>query len=223
MPAGAGLILRLAINVSFDFADMKKTILILTTFVVMAMAGSAVAAEGQKVATIDLRKVFDNYWRTKQADASLKEQAADLEKESKMMVDQFRKGEANYKKLLDSANDQALSAAERDKRKKEAENELLGLRDLETRIKQFDNTSRTTLGEKQRRMRDNILQEIRDTIKARVRTGGYTLVLDTAAETPNGTPIILFSAGNDDLTDTVLAQLNVNAPAATPGKTDPKP
>jgi outer membrane protein len=202
---------------------MKKTILILTGWAIMAMAGNAIAAEGQKVATIDLRKVFDNYWRTKQADASLKEQAADLEKESKMMVDQFRKGEASYKKLLDSANDQALSAAERDKRKKEAENELLGLRDLETRIKQFDNTSRTTLGEKQRRMRDNILQEIRDTIKARVRTGGYTLVLDTAAETPNGTPIILFSAGNDDLTDTVLAQLNINAPAATPGKTDPKP
>ena len=198
---------------------MKKTILILAAC--MAVTLSAVAAEGQKLATVDLRKVFDNYWRTKQADASLKEQAADLEKESKMMVDQFRKGEGNYKKLLDGANDQALSTAEREKRKKEAENELLSLRDMETRIKQFDNTSRTTLGEKQRRMRDNILQEIRDTIKAKVKNGGYTLVLDTAAETANGTPIILYSAGNDDLTDAVLAQLNVNAPA--PGKSDPKP
>ena len=200
---------------------MKKIFVLLTAC--MAMAWTSAAAEGQKIATIDLRKVFDNYWRTKQADASLKEQAADLEKESKIMVDQFRKGEANYKKLLDSANDQALSATEREKRKKEAENELLGLRDLETRIKQFDNTSRTTLGEKQRRMRDNILQEIRDTIKARVKNGGYTLVLDTAAETPNGTPIVLFSAGNDDLTDTVLSQLNVNAPAATPARTGTPP
>ena len=200
---------------------MKKMILILTACVAMTL--SVAAAEGQKIATVDLRKVFDNYWRTKQADASLKEQAADLEKESKMMVDQFRKGEGNYKKLLDGANDQALSATEREKRKKEAENELLSLRDMETRIKQFDNTSRTTLGEKQRRMRDNILQEIRDTIKAKVKNGGYTLVLDTAAETVNGTPIVLYSAGNDDLTDTVLAQLNVNAPAATPGKSDPKP
>ena len=199
---------------------MKKTILVLMAGVAMTMG--VAAADAQKIATVDLRKVFDNYWRTKQADASLKEQAADLEKESKVMVDQFRKGEANYKKLLDGANDQALTAAEREKRKKEAENELLGLRDLEARIKQFDNTSRTTLGEKQRRMRDNILQEIRDTVKARVKTGGYTLVLDTAAETPNGTPIVLFNAGTDDLTDAVLSQLNVNAPAATPGKTDSK-
>lgn len=198
---------------------MKKTILILTSTLMLALGASA----EHKVATVDLRKVFDNYWRTKQADANIKEQAADLEKERKSMVDRFQKGEESYKKLLDGANDIALAAAERDKRKKEAENELLNLRDMETRIKQFDNTSRATLGEKQRRMRDNILQEIRDTIKAKVKPGGYTLVVDTAAETPNSTPIVLYTAGNDDLTDAVLAQLNLNAPAATPGKADEKP
>ena len=46
---------------------------------------------------------------------------------------------------------------------------------------------------------------------------------DTAAETPNSTPIVLYTAGNDDLTDVVLSQLNINAPAATPGKADAKP
>src|ERR1041384_4513108 len=171
---------------------MKKTILILNMCVTILL--SAGAAEGQKIATIDLRKVFDKYWRTDQADANLKEQAADLEKERKVMLDQLQKGEESYRKLFDDANDQALSAAEREKRKKDAENELLGLRDMEARIKQFDNTSRTALGEKQRRMRDNILQEIRDTVKAHVKKSGHTLVIDTAAETVNGTPIVLFNA-----------------------------
>ena len=198
---------------------MKTRILILTSCLVLALGASA----QQKMATIDLRKVFDNYWRTKQADASLKDQAADLEKERKIMMDQFQKGDERYKKLVDGANDQALSSAERDKRKKDAENELLGLRDMEARIKQFDNTSRTTLGEKQRRMRDNILQEIRDTVKAAVKKSGHTLVIDTAAETVNGTPIVLFNANIDDLTDAVLAQLNINAPATTPAKSDAKP
>lgn len=198
---------------------MKTRILILTSCLVLALGASA----QQKMATIDLRKVFDNYWRTKQADASLKDQAADLEKERKIMMDQFQKGDERYKKLVDGANDQALSSAERDKRKKDAENELLGLRDMEARIKQFDNTSRTTLGEKQRRMRDNILQEIRDTVKAAVKKSGHTLVIDSAAETVNGTPIVLFNANTDDLTDAVLAQLNINAPATTPAKSDAKP
>src|ERR1043165_2948007 len=139
-------------------------------FLILLLASSVCgfSAEVQRIATIDLRKVFDNYWRTKQADANLKDQAADLEKERKSMVDSYQKGEDGYKKLLDAANDPAISTPEREKRKKDAENELLGLRDLEARIKQFDNTSRTTLGEKQRRMRDNILAEIRDTIKAKV-------------------------------------------------------
>ena len=195
---------------------MKKTLLILSACLVLALG--AAAAETQKIATIDLRKVFDNYWRTKQADLNLKDQAAELEKDRKSMLDMFQKSEEKYKKLLDGANDPALAAAERDKRKKDAENELLGLRDLETRIKQFDNTSRTTLQEKQRRMRDNILTEIRDTIKAKVKTGGHTLVIDTAAETANGTPVVLFTANTDDLTDVVLAQLNLGAPAPTPAK-----
>ncbi len=201
---------------------MKKTIAILIPCLVFALGAGA--ADMQKVATIDLRKVFDNYWRTKQADANLKDQAADLEKERQVMVEQFQKNEAAYKKLLDGANDQALATTERDKRKKDAENALLGLRDMETRIKQFDTTSRTTLGEKQRRMRDNILQEIRDTVKAKVKSTGHTLVVDTAAETVNGTPIVLFNAGVDDITDSVLQQLNINAPAVLPAaKNDAKP
>jgi outer membrane protein len=200
---------------------MKKTILIFSFCCALGL--SAAAAEAQRIATVDLRKVFDNYWRTKQADAKLKEDAADLEKDRKTMIDQFQKGEVDYKKLLDGANDPAISTAERDKRKKDAENELLGLRDLESRIKQFDTTSRATLGEKQRRIRDNLLSEIRDTIKAKVKSGNYSLVIDTAAETPNGTPIILFNSGSDDLTEPVLSQLNVNAPPPTAGKSDPKP
>jgi outer membrane protein len=199
---------------------MKKTLSILAASFALCVGASA--AE-QKIATIDLRKVFDNYHRTKQADASLKDQAAELKKESDAMIDQFRRMESNYTKLIDSANDQALAQAERDKRKKEAENALLGLREMEMRIKQYDQTSRTTLTEKSRRVRENLLNEIRDTVKARVKNTGHTLVIDTAAETVNGTPIVLFSTGVDDITDAVLAQLNVGAPASTTTTNTAKP
>ncbi len=91
---------------------------------------------------------------------------------------------------------------------------------MENRIKQFDATSRAQLAEKQRRIRDNLLTEIRDTVKAKVRATGYALVLDSAAETPNGTPIILYSSGYDDLSDAVLKDLNANAPAGAGTKTD---
>ena len=189
---------------------MKKTLLVLTSCFLLALGASA--AEAQKIATIDLRKVFDGFWKTKQADAKLKEDAGELEKDRKIMVDQFQKSEERYNKTVEGVKDLALSSAERDKRKKDAENELLGLRDMEGRIKQFDNTSRAQLAEKQRRIRDNILTEIRETVKLKVKTANYTMVLDTAAETPNGTPIVLYTNGSDDLTDPVLKELNINAP-----------
>lgn len=198
---------------------MKKRLLIACSCVLLALGASAV---DQKIATIDLRKVFDNYWRTKQADVKLKEDAGELEKDRKIMVDQFQKNEEKYAKLLDSIKDPALAPAERDKRKKDAEGELLGLREMENRIKQFDATSRAQLGEKQRRIRDNILSEIKETIKAKVRTEGYTLVFDTAAETPNGTPILLYTSGNDDITEIVLKELNINAPPPSAAKTPEK-
>ena len=197
---------------------MKKTLLVLTSCFLLACGASA--AEAQKIATIDLRKVFDGFWKTKQADAKLKEDAGELEKDRKIMVDQFQKSEERYNKTIEGVKDLALAPAERDKRKKDAENELLGLRDMEGRIKQFDNTSRAQLAEKQRRIRDNILTEIRETVKLKVKVANYTMVLDTAAETPNGTPIVLYTNGGDDLTDAVLKELNINAPATPAAKPD---
>src|SRR6266545_4489453 len=99
-------------------------------FLTLLLASSVAvfAADAQKIATIDLRKAFDNYWRTKQADANLKDQAADLEKERKLMLDQYQKAQESYKKTMDGVSDPAVSSEERDKRKKSAETELLGLR-----------------------------------------------------------------------------------------------
>ena len=179
------------------------------------------AAE-QRIATIDLRKAFDKYWRTVQADANLKEQAADLEKERKAMTDDFQKRQDSYRKTLDAANDPALSATERDRRKKQAEDDLLNLRATEDRIRQFDNTSRTTLGEKQRRVRDQILSEIKEKVKVKAKSGNYTMVLDTAAESVNNTPFLLYNGATDnDLTDAVLGELNINAPKDLPKITEP--
>src|SRR5262249_37445130 len=70
-----------------------------------------------KIATVDLRKVFEGYYKTKQADSQLRERGADAEKQYKSMLDDYTKANDEYKKLVESANDQAVSSEERDKRK----------------------------------------------------------------------------------------------------------
>ncbi len=195
---------------------MKKLLLNLVSGLVLVSLGSSSSWAQSHIATIDLRKVFDNYWKTKQADASLKDHAAEMEKEHKNMFEDWKKAKEAYNELLASANDQAVSSDERDKRKKAAEVKLKFIKDTEETILQYEKQARITLDDQKRRMRDNILGEIRALLNAKAKTGGYGLVIDTAAETPNSTPIILFSSNENDMTDAILTQLNTTAPADTP-------
>lgn len=200
---------------------MKKTLLAAVLLSFLALGAQAQT----KTAVIDLRKVFDNYYKTKQADGVLKSEAKDLEDQRQEMITNLRKGEEEWKKLLDKANDQSLSADERGKSKQTAEKKLISLKEDEQTLQQFESSSRAKLAEKQRRKRDLILEEIRDAIKARAKASGYTMVIDVAAESVNNTPVVLFSDADakNDLTDAILSQINAGAPvdATKPAETKP--
>jgi Skp family chaperone for outer membrane proteins len=178
---------------------------------ICCLLSSAAQAE-TKIGLIDLRKVFDKYYKTLQADSNLKDEAGDLEKQRKEMVDNFKKGEDEWKKLLDKSNDQAITAEERAKSKQAAEKKLIELKDMETTVAQFERSSRAKLGEKQRRKRDAILEEIREVINTKAKAAGYTMVVDIAAASINDTPVILYNNGENDFTESVLTQLNAAAP-----------
>ncbi|HKS38649.1 MAG TPA: OmpH family outer membrane protein [Verrucomicrobiae bacterium] len=191
-----------------------------------ALVTAASAQAQTKIAIIDLKKVFENYWKRNVADAQLKERAADFEKVRKGFVDEFQKADEEYKKLMEGASDQAVSTDERDKRKTAAEKKLREINEIKQTLQLHDQNSRETLGTQTRRMRDKILGEIREVIDSKAKSGGYSLVVDTAAETPNLTPIVLYDNGQNDLTDDVLAQLNAGAPAGAikpPGDSGEKP
>src|SRR5678816_3877611 len=121
---------------------MKNMKTILCT---LALCALSLSSYGQaKIALVDLRKVFDDYYKTKAADATLKDRAGDLDKERKALVDQGQKLTDDYKKALDGANDQAVALEEREKRKKTAESKLLEIKELEQNLAQFDRQSQTT-------------------------------------------------------------------------------
>lgn len=177
---------------------------------ISALGGSAVA-QG-RLATIDLRKVFDGYWKTKQADSALKDRAADMEKEYNNMREDLKKAREDYQGLLNGANDQAVSSEERDKRKKAAEEKLKYLKQTDDSMTQYERQARATLDEQRKRMRDNILGEIRTVLNAKAKAANFSLVIDVSSESANNTPNILYSNNENDLTQDILSQLNAGAP-----------
>jgi outer membrane protein len=165
-----------------------------------------------KIAVVDMKRAFDSYYKTKQAEANIKEQAGQSDKVYKGMIDDYKQANEEYRKLVDGSQDQAVSADERDKRKRSAEKKLLELQEIEKSVKQFETQARTTIGEMEKRLRDKIVGEIREVVNTQAKAAGYSLVFDLAAVTAYQTPIILYSTG-DDLTEGVIRAINANAPA----------
>jgi hypothetical protein len=132
------------------------------------------------------------------------------------MVDDFEAVKGEFETLRDAANDQALAAAERESRQTDAEKKLLELRQIEQDIAQFENTSKSTLMEQQRRMRDRILEEIKEVVAIKAQEKSLALVIDVAAETINQTPVVLYNNGANSITKEVLAELNARGPVDLP-------
>ena len=189
----------------------------------VSLLGGSASAQG-RIATIDLRRVYENYWKTKQVFAGLEDRAADLKKDRKPMIDDLKRANDEYQASLTEANNQTLSLEEREKRKKSAEDKLRQIKDMEEAITQYDRQANASVVEQGKRMRDKILEEIRMAVSGKAKSAGYALVIDPGAESGNGnaaagtpgTPVFLYANNENDITDAVLAQLNAGAPAETP-------
>ena len=188
---------------------------------------------------MDLDKLMANYWKAKQDNAALEDYKAELEKEDRDLRDTLKKATAEYQKVLADANDQAIAAEERDRRKKSAESKLKDLKDMNDAIMKYDASAQSNLAAQHGRSRDKILEDIRTAINAKAKSAGYALVLDTSAKsanrslelmslvlsqgsaadataelakTPSG---ILYASSENDLTEELLKQLNAGAPPET--------
>lgn len=197
----------------FCFPISMKSVLrtIFPTILLMTLLNSPALAQ-QKIATVDMRKLFDDYWKTKQAEAALNDRKTELSKEDRSFLDNLQKDRDEYQKLLDAASDQAISAEERDKRKQAATDKYTEIQNSQTTIAQFERQAQATLAEQTQRMRSDIIKEITAAVTSKAKTAGYTMVLDLAGQSINQTPVVLYTDGQNDLTAAVLAQLNAGAP-----------
>lgn len=194
---------------------MNKLIVRVLLVLGLAGLGGFTAHAQTRIATVDFKKAVNGYWKTKEATLALKDRREDLLKELKGLTDDIKKAEDEYKKLLDSANDDAISAGEKEKRKLAAEAKLKSITELKERAREFDRNASATLNEQAQRMADRIDEKIRATVSARAKASGFSLVFDTSARGQEQKNVVVYSADDNDLTAAVLEQLNSDAPPET--------
>lgn len=181
----------------------------LRLLIVAALMAAALSASAQsKIASVDMKKIFNGYLKTKTAQSIMDKKKSELIKELKDMAEGLDQARKDYKQLLDQANDQAISTDERDKRKTSATEKARDVSSRQVAFEQYQRQAETRLADESQRMVGGLVADIQKAVADKARIGGYTLVVDTASASASGTPAVLYADPSTDITPSVLAQLN---------------
>ena len=175
-----------------------------------------------KIATVDLTKLFKEYYRTKIIEQDFNEQSKVYRNYINRQAEILRKNEAEFRKKLNESLNVALAPAEREKRKAEVQSMERELKRSRAELEQYAAGRAKALQQSAAEQRLKVIEEIRAEIRRRAAIEGYTVVLDSSAQSINGAPQLLYSAESLDITDKVLTELNRGAKQPAANKTTSK-
>lgn len=161
---------------------MRKAVVVLCVGIFMGLVGTSFAAE--KLAYVDLSKIFGEFYKTKDYDKVLsdKETAYSTEREKKV-------GE------LKALQDKMSLLSDKEKETKRA--------DVESKVKafqEFDRQKQTDLRKEQDEKMKEILKDIELAVKKYAEQEGYTIVFNDR--------VLVYQTKNLDITDKVIEILN---------------
>lgn len=178
-------------------------------------AGVPAPASAQEGATrivgVQLEKLFNEYYKTKRADAQLRSQAEEFNKERQTLISEAEAAQKEFTSLRDEAQSPALTEEARSAKRAQAEEKLLVIRGQESKIKQFEELRSKQLDEQSRRMRRGLVEEIHEAVRTFAKSRGYDLVLDLSGNSMNGVETVLYASVQLDITREVLDQINLAA------------
>jgi outer membrane protein len=188
---------------------------ILCSLFISAIALGAASAQDLKVGIVDMTRVFQEYYKTKDAEKKVNDGKAIAKKELDERNARYKQLIEKYQNYAKEIKDPSMSEELRSQKQTEAQDVASEARSLEREKKEFAERRQRQLLEQVERMRKAILEEIRDLVQDMAKEQNYDLVFDKSGLGSRGIPFLLHSKDGVDFSDVVLAKLNVDAPAAT--------
>jgi outer membrane protein len=199
-----------------------KALLHLVLAAVLMLGGFFTASAQQlRIGTVDMKKVFANYQRTKEEEARINEERHRLKKELDDMMQAYEKATDEVAKLSEDINRPELSPTAKAEKTKLREAKIREVRDKETAIREFQGSNEKKLADETMRVRSNLVDAINVVVIAKVKANQYDLVFDRSGQSLNSVPILLYAKDAYDFTDDVIKALNQSdspAPRAPPVK-----
>lgn len=189
---------------------MKNRLLAL--FTLAAAAVTLPAQPAFKLVVVDMAKVYDNHYKTEEANAKFREaeqkaqeQIDELNKQGQTMVDE-------YKDLVDQSKNTVLTAEARSKAEVDAQKKLEEIQRKRNEVQNFSVNTRNSLQQRIKTHRDLLLEEIAKVVNDLAKKRGATLVLDKSGPTLFGISNVIYTDPSYDITDEVLKEVNKDRP-----------
>jgi Skp family chaperone for outer membrane proteins len=193
-----------------------KRILVTLTLAAAFSAVSATSAHAQmKVGIVDMNKVFTSYYKTKDAESRLNDARAQAKTDLDGRLQTLKTNMEEINKLEAEATKPELTADKKQTAIKTRDEKIAEVRTLDREIAEFRQTRERQLQEQFVRMRGDIVQDIMKVVDGRVKSEGFDLVFDKSGQGISQVPVVLYSAASMDFSDSVITELNKNAPKKT--------
>jgi outer membrane protein len=206
---------------------MKKHVLLTLVLAMLGASVSSASAQALKIGSVDMKKVFESYHKTKDAEAKINEARNNAKKELEDRLDIQKKKMEEVQKMNTEIENPALSKEAKETKTKTRDESIAELRTMDRENSEFRANREKQLQEQSVRMRAGIVEEINKIVDAKVKAESYDLVFDKSGPSLNGVPIVLYSRDAYEFTNDVIAALNKNkaketSEAAAPAKDAPK-
>lgn len=201
---------------------MNKMIRTLITLAAFGAGSTALLAQpAVKLVVVDMAKVYDNHYKTEEANAKFRdaeqkaqEQVEELNKQGQSLVDE-------YKELMEQSKNTVLTPEARSKAEGDAQKKLEDIQRKQGEVQNFRTNTQRSLQQRIKTHRDLLLEEITKVVNDLAKRQGATLVVDKSGPTLFGIPSVLYSDPAYDLTDAVVKEVNKDRPAPAPAAPTP--
>jgi len=195
------------------------------------LAPVTLASADLKIAVVDLSKAFDSYYKTKDAQALLKQKQDGYQKEIQDLINDYERMGQEAQTLDKAANDPTLSASARSDKSTALQAKKQDLVNLQNKIQEMKVERTREIQEELFRRHKEIVDEISKIISDYSGPQGYDLVIDkSSASAASGVSIVLYNSTKLlDITTDIIGILNKSAPpagtaaAAAPAPATPAP
>jgi outer membrane protein len=194
---------------------MNRTLKSFITLTAFGAAALGLSAEPVlKIATVDIGKLLEGYYKSEQEVTKLKANGQKAQEELERMVKEGNQLGEQYKETLDQAKNTLLTAEARSKADTDSAKMLDELQRRQSEINTYKGNSERALQQQWANVRGVLIEEIGKKATEVAKAKGVTLVVDLHSG-------IVYSDAAFDITDEVMALINKDRPAAPPAAATP--